>query len=104
MDITLADRVMPHRSKAKTRAIRPTAMILFLMTFLRSAASSAAVDGDVKISCSELSSNSSLVHTISMANSISETAKNMSALYNTRKNGVSNIKAHSSLRRREDSK
>lgn len=67
-----------YRSNAKTRDIRPTARILFLMTFRRSWDSSADVGdtGDVgdEIIATSSSSSSSFVQVLSTATSMSVTA------------------------------
>lgn len=65
-----------HRSSANTRAMRPTAMILFLMTFRRSMASPSDESGDmgdVGIIATSSSSNSSFVQVLSTATSMSVT-------------------------------
>jgi len=62
-----------YRSNAKTRAIRPTAMILFLIAFRRAAASACAPAADRLANSSSSSSNSSLVHVLRTATSISVT-------------------------------
>jgi len=61
-----------YRSRANTRAIRPTARILFLITFRLSNPSSCWRAGDTTLSSSD-SSSSSLLHVFSTATSISVT-------------------------------
>jgi len=61
-----------HRSKENTRAILPTAIILFLMICLRS--SCGAKDGETSVSSSP-SSSSSLVHVLRTATSMSVTIR-----------------------------
>lgn len=69
----------PHRSKANTRAIRPTAMILFLMTFRRSTESGdvgvVGDTGDEIIATSSSSSSSSFVQVFSTATNMSVTTQ-----------------------------
>ncbi len=61
-----------YRKSAKTLDMRPTARILFLITLRRSLASSEGV-GEMSVSSSELSSSSSFVQQLSIANSMSVT-------------------------------
>lgn len=72
-DLSSDTRSASSRNRAKTRDIRPTARILFLMMVLRSAVSSSAVEvGVVGISSSSSSSSSSsLLQTLRMAMSMS---------------------------------
>lgn len=94
---------MTYRRRAKTRDIRPTARILFLMTLRRSADSSEILPlGDTSgssISSSELSSSSSsFVQQLSMASNISVTMRVVSNRLNNDKH-----QTHSFHRRTADS-